>query len=120
MACSVLLQLLESQSTIVRGNSIVICVDSQAAIKALAAFHTTSTLVKECKELLDQVGGFFQITILWVPSHNNGSGNDETDLLARQGSSLHISWAVKIHTPPAFFKEIVRSKLWGKSAAFCN
>ena len=116
MACTVLLQLLDSQSNVVRGTSIVICVDSQAAIKALAAFHTTSILVKECKELLNQVGGRIQITIMWVPGHSNVPGNDMADLLARQGSSQHISWAVKIPTPPAFFKELVRRKLWEKSS----
>ena len=55
MACATILQLHENLSHVVDGSSIVICVDSQAGIKALAAYHTSSTLVKQCKELLKKV-----------------------------------------------------------------
>ena len=53
---------------------------------------------------------------MWVPGHSDVQGNETADLLARQGADLHISWAVKIPTPPAFFKLIVRNKLSENSA----
>lgn len=42
-------------------------------------------------------------------------GNETADLLARQGSDLHISWSVKIPPPGAFYKEKIKSTLLDKS-----
>lgn len=36
--------------------SVVICVDSQAAIKALESVHTTSSMMKECRVVLNALG----------------------------------------------------------------
>lgn len=89
--------------------------DSQSALKALDSIHTSSTLVRDCKKILNDVGNLCNVTLMWVPGHSNEVGNDLADLLARQGSSLHISWAVDIPTPVVFFKDQIKSLLLKES-----
>jgi ribonuclease HI len=67
--------------------TIVVCSDSQAAIKAIIQTETVSTLVKECKAILNDLSARNQVKLLWVPGHEGIHGNEEADLLARQGSS---------------------------------
>uniref|UniRef100_UPI002FDBDCFB RNase H family protein n=1 Tax=Streptomyces sp. IBSBF 2390 TaxID=2903533 RepID=UPI002FDBDCFB len=102
--------------------SMVICVDSQAAIKALSSVRITSSLVKDCKSVLNNLGGLCDLTIMWVPGHTYIQGNEDADLLARQGSDLHISWMVKVPLPATFYKATIRESLlkdckrnWAKS-----
>lgn len=111
MACKELkirtdLELLETQQRI------VICVDSQAALKALESIHSTSIIVRDCKELLTKLSVSHDITLMWVPGHSNVEGNEMADLLARQGSSLHISWAEKIPAPLTHFKLIIKQQIY--------
>ncbi|WP_443057100.1 hypothetical protein, partial [Streptomyces sp. IBSBF 2390] len=68
-------------------------------------------MVKDCKNVLNLLGNLCNLTILWVPGHTNIQGNEDADLLARQGSDLHISWKVKIPTPPSFFNAKISDEL---------
>lgn len=112
MACDSMLKLHEDKLMSLHMDSkVAVCVDSQAAIKALGSVYTSSTLVKECKGLLNVLGNKCDLTILWVPGHSLIQGNEDADLLARQGADLHISWKVKTPTPVAFYREMIRDTL---------
>ena len=70
----------------------VINCDSQAAIKALQANVTTSTLVKETVFSLNNLAQFIKVTIRWVKAHVEDSvahkGNIMADTLAKKGARL--------------------------------
>ena len=59
---------------------------AQAALKALAAVKTKSSLVQECKQALCELGSTNWVKLLWVPGHSNIEGNEQADALAREGS----------------------------------
>lgn len=84
-----------------------IYVDSQAALKALGAPFTKSSLTKRCLEALEKICEHNTVTLIWVPGHSEIEGNEYADLLARQGSSRHRSWTVNIECPMAtVYKDI--------------
>lgn len=65
-----------------------ICVDSQAALKALAKVETRSGLVRECYGSLVKLGANNQVELYWVPGHRDIPGNERADELAKRGASL--------------------------------
>lgn len=67
--------------------NIVICSDSQAAIRAICSAYVNSGLVKECQAVLQEVAKQNMIDIVWVPGHSGVPGNEAADQLARNGSS---------------------------------
>ncbi|WP_443057067.1 ribonuclease H family protein [Streptomyces sp. IBSBF 2390] len=81
MACQNILNWHSNDLMILDNASMVIYVDSQAAIKALSSFRTTSSLIKECKGMLNNLGSLCDLTIMWVPGHTNIQGNEDADLL---------------------------------------
>ena len=67
--------------------NIIFLSDSQAAIKALNSTQVTSRLVLDTIDQLNDLGTHHQVTIRWVPGHENIPGNERADELARIGSS---------------------------------
>jgi ribonuclease HI len=63
-----------------------ICSDSLAALKALWAVRTTSSLVRQCQEALNDISTRHAVGLYWVPEHVEVRGNETTDGLARNGS----------------------------------
>jgi ribonuclease HI len=69
---------------------ISICSDSQAALKAFQAVRTTSPLVYQCQEALNDISARHVVGIFWVPGHAGIRGNEIADGLARDGSALRL------------------------------
>ncbi|KAL7725082.1 hypothetical protein ACLKA6_016155 [Drosophila palustris] len=61
--------------------------DSQAAIRSIAATTTKSTSVSKCRKSLHEMAEHFDICLIWVPGHQDISGNCIADELARQGTT---------------------------------
>jgi ribonuclease HI len=56
--------------------NVSICSDSLAAIKALGADKTTSPLVRQCQEALNDISTKHAIGLYWVPGHAGVKGNE--------------------------------------------
>ena len=63
-----------------------ICSDSQAALQTLQAAKTTSPLVRQCQEALNDISTRHTVGLYWVPGHAGVRGNEIADKLARGGS----------------------------------
>ena len=61
---------------------ISICSDSQVALKALQAAKTTSPLVQQCQQVLNDISTRHAVRLYWVPGHAGVRGNEITDKLA--------------------------------------
>jgi len=60
-------------------DSIVICTDSQAALRALSCPKVTSALVLETMAALRELAIFNSVHLLWVPGHTGIPGNEIAD-----------------------------------------
>ena len=60
--------------------------DSQATLKAIQAAKTTSPLVRQCQQMLNDVSARHAVGLYWVPGHAGVKGNEIADRLARRGS----------------------------------
>ncbi len=65
---------------------ITICIDSQAAVAALAASGTKLLLVADSIEKLTVLSEVNQVTIMLVPEHSGIQQNETADRLAREGA----------------------------------
>ena len=79
-----------------RNQSIVVLVDSQAAIKAPIKYPVTSITVLNCIRNLHQLGKQNHVSIAWIPGHAGAHGNEMADYVAKSGSKS------KIHSPKPF------------------
>ena len=57
-----------------------------AALKALQAAKTTSPLVRQCQQALNDISAPHAMRLYWVPGHAGVRGNEIADRLARSGS----------------------------------
>ena len=64
-----------------------ICSDSQVALKALQAAKTTSPLVRQGQQALDDISAWYAVGLYWVPGHAGVRGNEIANKLARNGSA---------------------------------
>ena len=76
--------------------SIVVLVNSQAAIKSLMKCSVTSITVFNCIRNLNQLGKQNHVSIAWIPGHAGVHGNEVADYLAETESKS------KIHGPEPF------------------
>ena len=76
--------------------SIVVLVDSQAAIKALIKCTATSITMLNCIRNLNQLGKQNHVSIAWIPGHAGVHGKEVEDYVAKSGSKS------KIHGPELF------------------
>jgi hypothetical protein len=77
------------------------CSDNLAALRALGAIRTTSPLVRQCQEALNNISSLHTVGLYWVPGHAGVRGNEMADGLMRNGSTsgfvgpepaLGVSW----------------------------
>lgn len=81
--------------------------DSQAGVNALANPRCTSQTVLDCKNTLNQLGIYNDITIYWIPGHSNLKGNEEADRLANIGSATPLNDPTPVLKLGAFHAESV-------------
>ena len=67
-------------------NNVSICSDSQAALKALWAAKTTSPLIRQCQQALNDISTRHSVGLYWVSGNAGVRGNEIADRLARSGS----------------------------------
>ena len=82
--CAILncVQLLRTQ----QDQSIVICSDSQAALKALQSPKINSSLVADTVAKLQELSVFNRVRLLWVPGHFGVESNEMADALAKRAA----------------------------------
>jgi len=94
--------------------TICICSDSQATIKALSNYVIRSKLVLSCKEALNHLARNKAVILVWVPGHTGIQGNEEADFLARTGSkSAPITAEPVVGLSSAVCKQALRT--WSTS-----
>ncbi|KAM8701809.1 hypothetical protein ACLKA7_001832 [Drosophila subpalustris] len=78
---------LNNQNSHVTSGTISIYSGSQAAIRSIAATTKKLTSVSKCRKSLHEMAEHFDICLIWVPGHQDISGNCIADELARQGTT---------------------------------
>ena len=66
--------------------SIVVLVDSQAAIKSLIKSTVTSITELNCTRNLNQLGTQNHVSIAWIPGHARVHGIEVADYVAKPGT----------------------------------
>ncbi|CAH2259742.1 jg24320 [Pararge aegeria aegeria] len=64
--------------------------DSQAALKALAKYTTSSKILLDCNNAFQTLTKSNRVTLRWIRGHNRSMGNDAADELARLATSLKV------------------------------
>ena len=68
------------------GQKVIIRSDSQAALLAINKTSTTSVLVKECVDTLNELSKKNKITLQWIKAHVGHEGNEAADRYAKLGA----------------------------------
>ena len=95
------------------GKSIMIHVDSQAAIKAVGNYLIKSKLIESTKISLNRLCEENRVEITWIPAHVGHLGNEFADRLAKKGTEMRGDQIVDLpYSNNVFYKAISD---WGKS-----
>ena len=70
--------------------------DSQAVIKSLQKRITRNEIIKECHEILNNLGKTNKVTINWIPEHEAYEGNEIADKLAKAGAMKETNLVLMI------------------------
>nr|XP_022906088.1 uncharacterized protein LOC111417911 [Onthophagus taurus] len=69
------------------GRNVVICTDSRQAMLAVGRHHTASSLVKSCRQSLEEANVYNNVTIKWRKGHIGIKGHDHADRLAKRAAN---------------------------------
>lgn len=69
-----------------QSKDIIICVDSQAALKSLDNGIVNKKTTKTCKDMLNLIAINNRVTLVWVPGHSEHKGNEAADRLAAEAT----------------------------------
>ena len=72
----------------VRGCGVLICSDSLSAVRALCTEDTNDQIVLDCRRWLFQLQNKCTVKLKWVRGHNDLTGNELADYLAKEGNKL--------------------------------
>ena len=72
-------------------SSAVIHSDSQAAIAAITSPNINSKIVLECATALEKAQKNLNVEINWVKGHNDNTGNELADALAKEGNHAMVT-----------------------------
>jgi ribonuclease HI len=67
-------------------DNINIYVDSSSVLKSLVTEGTTSALVLEAFEIMEEVGNGRTLKLEWIPAHTGYEGNERADVLAKRAA----------------------------------
>jgi ribonuclease HI len=93
-----------------QGRSVIINVDSQAALLALKNPKTSSRVVEECKTALNKLGHSMDVKMRWVKAHVGHAQNELADELAKKGAQGEGDYAI-LPVPLSSFKQKVKEHL---------
>ena len=74
----------------IQNRKVYIASDSQAAIKALMSNQVTSKQILDYLNNLKTLAWICNLTLIWVPGHEEIDGNEKADELARKGSETRF------------------------------
>jgi len=61
--------------------------DSQSCLNSIENRLVKSLTVKSCKQSLQELGAAHNLTVQWIKGHDDATGNQAADALAKQGAS---------------------------------
>ena len=68
-----------------------IWIDSRDAVASLGKYATKDYLTWETKCLLSELGKNHDIKMIWTKGHNNNTGNEVADMLAKEGAHMAVN-----------------------------
>jgi ribonuclease HI len=102
------LQWLIDQDKMPQKRNCQILSDSEAAINAISSISIESKVVRDCVATLDRAKEKHSINIAWVKGHNDNTGNELADMLAKAGNKMPAaSVAPEVPVPNATMKGLV-------------
>ncbi len=97
------------------GTNILIRSDSQAAIQAILGTESRSKVVLSCIRYFRKAKENLRISLQWVRGHNDNTGNELADFLAREGSSMRCdSVEPELPLPRSAIKSAIRRHFLAK------
>ena len=104
------------------GESATIWTDSRSSIDAIYSPVITQPLALETHNALCKILSTNPINIEWVRGHNDNTGNEMADFLAKKGrdsasrgedtSNAHGGPALPPYTPPSHVKNLIKDYIW--------
>jgi ribonuclease HI len=87
-----------------KGVTIDIFTDSQAAIRTLNREWTATKTTRECKQRLNELARENLVTVRWIPGHVGVEGNEAADRVAKEAASMKVEGPLPLLPLPETFR----------------